>query len=375
MGSRDGQLHVAEALRNPDEARTNPCTGWWCWLPAFRGAARPARAAPQAENDHHGRCRPAGDRSWRAMNAALYYWHATRRRAQRRAVVVATVRQIERLPGVLSGEAWLGLGANPIVHGRVDDSFVTDAVAGSLDGEFFRQDGFTVVAGKLPRPGATNEIVITPQLATDLHLWVGGRLTYQFSQLNLQTQRVTVTGNSTFVVTAIVDQPPVLVDQFDEVAGALLPPAATARYLNGQFAFAWVGVRLRAGAAGIPALERELTGPQDTLDRVFHVPAGTLNFNIRRLDTVHKQVQQAIEPQAVALAIFGGLAALALLVLAAQALAQLLDLSAAGVPAMRAVGVPRGQAALAVSLDGAAAVVGGMMLAGGGGGAVSPPAA
>ena len=352
------------------------------------------------------------------MNAALYYWRATRRRAQRRAVVVAlvcgllgtvalgalagarrtdtaygrylasinssdvyvnvpgvslaTVRQIERLPGVLSGEAWLGLGANPIVHGRVDDSFVTDAVAGSLDGEFFRQDRVTVVAGKLPRPGATNEIVITPQLATDLHLWVGGRLTYQFSQLNLQTQRVTVTGNSTFVVTAIVDQPPVLVDQFDEVAGALLPPAATARYLNGQFAFAWVGLRLRAGAAGIPALERELTGPQDTLDRVFHVPAGTLNFNIRRLDTVHKQVQQAIEPQAVALAIFGGLAALALLVLAAQALAQLLDLSAADVPAMRAVGVPRGQAALAVSLDGAAAVVGGMMLAVAGAVAVSP---
>ena len=68
--------------------------------------------------------------------------------------------------------------------------------------------------------------------------------------------------------------------------------------------------------------------------------AGTLSFNIRSLDIVHEQAQQAIEPQAVALAIFGGLAALALLVLAAQALAQLLDLSAADVPAMRAVGHP-----------------------------------
>jgi hypothetical protein len=352
------------------------------------------------------------------MNAALYYWRATRRRAQRRAVAVAlvcgllgtvalgalagarrtdtaygrylasidssdvyvnvpgaslaTVRQIERLPGVLSGAAWLGLGANPIVHGRVDDSFVTDAVAGSLDGEFFRQDRVTVVAGKLPRPGATDEIVITPQLAADLHIWVGGRVTYQFSRLNLQTQQVKVAGNSTFVVTAIADQPPVLVDQFDEVAGALLPPAATTRYLNGEFAFAWVGLRLRAGAAGIPALERGLAGPQDTLDREFHVPAGTLSFNIRSLDIVHEQAQQAIEPQAVALAIFGGLAALALLVLAAQALAQLLDLSAADVPAMRAVGASRGQAALAVSLDGAAAVAGGMMLAVGGAVAVSP---
>jgi FtsX-like permease family len=352
------------------------------------------------------------------MNAAVYYWRATRRRAQRRAVVVALVcgllgtvalgalagarrtdtaygrylasinssdvyvnvpgpsltaiRQIERLPGVLSGTAWLGLGANPVVHGRVDDSFLTDDLSGSLDGDFFRQDRVTVVAGRLPRPGATGEMVITPQLAADLHIWVGGRLTYRFSQLNLQTHRVTVTGNSTFVVAAIVDQPPVLVDQFDEVAGALLPPAATARYLNGQFAFAWVGLRLRAGAAGIPALERELAGPQDALDREAGVPAGTLSFNIRSLDIVHQQAQQAIEPQAVALAIFGALAALALLVLAGQALAQLLALSAADVPAMRAVGAPRAQAALAVSLDGAASVVGGIMLAVAGAVAVSP---
>ncbi len=352
------------------------------------------------------------------MNAALYYWRATRHRAQRRAVVVAlvcgllgmvalgglagarrtdtaygrylasinssdvyvnvpgpslaAVRQIERLPGVLSGAADLGLGANPVVHGRVDDSFVTDSLGGSLDGEYFRQDRATLVAGRLPRPGATGEIVLTPQLAKFFHTWVGGRVTYQFSRLDLRTQAVTVVGNSTFVVAAIADQPPVLVDQFDVVAAAMLPPAATARYLNGEFAFAWVGLRLRAGAAGIPALQRELAGPEDTLDREFHVPPGTLSFDIRSLGTVHQQVQQAIEPQAVALAIFGGLAALALLVLAGQALAQLLDLSAADVPAMRAVGATPAQGALAVSLDGAAAVVGGMALAVAGAVAISP---
>jgi hypothetical protein len=352
------------------------------------------------------------------MTAALYYWRATRRRAQRRVVVVAlvcgllgtvalgalagarrtdsaygrylasinssdvyvnvpgpslaAVRQVERLPGVLSGAAWLGLGGNPVVHGRVDDSFLTDGLAGSLDGEYFRQDRGTVVAGVLPRPGATGEIVLTPQLAADLHTWVGGRVTYQFSRLNPRTQQITVAGNSTFVVAAIADQPPVLVDQFDEVAGAILPPAATARYLNGEFSSAWIGLRLRGGAAGIPALQRELTGPEDTLDRAFHLPDGTVSFNIRSLDTVHAQVQQAIEPQAVALAIFGALAALALLVLAGQALAQLLDLSAADVPALRAMGAPRAQAALAVSLDGVIAVAGGMMLAVAGAVAVSP---
>ncbi len=133
-----------------------------------------------------------------------------------------------------------------------------------------------------------------------------------------------------------------------------------------------MGVRLRGGAAGIPALQRELAGPEDTMDRVAGVPAGTFAFNIRRLDIIHHQVQQAIEPQAVALAVFGALAAVALIVLVGQGLAQILNATSAGVPPMRAAGAARAEIALAVSLDGVAAVVGGMVLAVGGAVAVSP---
>jgi len=352
------------------------------------------------------------------MNAALYYWRATGRRSLRRVAVVALIcgllgtvalgalagarrtdsaygrylasinasdvfvnvpgpilaslRQIEHLPVVLSAGIWLGLAANPVVHGRVDDSFTTDAVAGSLDGEYFRQDRVTVVAGRLPRPDATDEIGLTPGLARLFGVGVGGRVTYQFTRLNLRTGTEAPAGYSTFVVTGIADPPLVLVDQFDDVNSALLPPAATARYLDGEFAFGWVGLRLRGGTAGIPVLQRELVGPEDAMDRAIGVPAGTIAFNIRRLDILHHQVQQAIEPQAVALAIFGGLAALALLVLTGQGLAQILNETSAGVPAFRAAGASRAQTALAVSLDGVIAVVGGMVLAVAGAVAASP---
>ena len=284
---------------------------------------------------------------------------------------LASIRQIEHLPGVLSGRAWLGLVAEPVVKGKADDSFRADALHGSLDGEYFRQDRATVVAGRLPRLDATGEIALTTQLARLFRTWVGGRVTYQFGRMNPRTGAVTPAGNSTFVVTGIVEPPPVLVDQFDDGGGALLPPAATARHLN-EFAFGWVGLRLRAGPAGIPALQRELTGPENTLDHAFRLPAGAIAFDIRREDTVHHQVQQTIEPQAVALAIFGGLAALALLVLAGQGLAQLLSWSAASVPALRAVGATRAQVALATSIDGAVAVFGGTVLAVAGAVAVSP---
>ena len=58
---------------------------------------------------------------------------------------------------------------------------------------------------------------------------------------------------------AIVDIPPVLVDQADIDEGAIVPPGAT-RQLARFYEYAWVGVRLAHGAAGIPALQRQLSG-------------------------------------------------------------------------------------------------------------------
>jgi MacB-like periplasmic core domain/FtsX-like permease family len=197
-------------------------------------------------------------------------------------------------------------------------------------------------------------------------------VTYEFYRMNLATGASIPVGRSTFVVTGIVDLPPVLGDQFDQVSNAVLPPPTTAKYLNGEFAFGWVGLRLTAGSAGIPALQRRLITVAAGLDRMFHVPPGTIRLNIRRLDIVHHEVQQGIEPQAVALAVLGGLAALALLVLAGQAMAQLLDRSTPDLAGLRAMGASRAQAALACGLAGAVAVLGGTALAVAGAVAVSP---
>jgi FtsX-like permease family len=198
---------------------------------------------------------------------------------------------------------------------------------------------------------------------------VGGRVTWQFDR-PLPSGRVSAAGRSTFVVTAIVDIPPVLTGQYDDVATAVLPPAATARYLNGEFQYVWVGLRLRAGTAGIPALQSEIGGLERRLERALHAPDAVLS--IRRMDIVHNEVQQAIRPQAVALAVFGGLAALAMLVLVGQGLAQLLSRSTAEIAILRAVGATRGQAALAATLEGAITVAAAVALAAGGACAVSP---
>ncbi len=347
-----------------------------------------------------------GPRGWFPVAAAWYWWRAARGRSWRAVVAVAViggllgtvalgalagarrtassygrylasvgasdvfvdipgpylaaVPKVAAVPGVSESAAWLGLAGYPVIGGRADDSFLGGNLVGSYNGDFFRQDRMTVVSGRLPRLDSASEIALNSAMAQRFGVGVGGKVTWQFGRL-LPSGGVSAAARSTFVVTAIVDIAPVLTGQYDDIATAVLPPAATARYLNGEFQYVWVGLRLSAGTSGVPALQSGIDRLEPRLQRTLHAPDVVLS--IRRMDIVHNEVQQAIRPQAVALAVFGGLAALAMLVLVGQGLAQLLTRSTAEIAIPLTMGATRGQAALAAGLDGAVTVIAGVALA------------
>jgi len=272
---------------------------------------------------------------------------------------------ISRLPGVAASAGYLGLNANPVVHGKVDDSFLTDDLTGSFAGPGFTADGFgqdrmTVLAGRLPAVGSTGQIAMTPSVARTFGAGVGGRVTYQLYHQDPRTGQNVPAGRVTFRVTAIVDIPPVLTDASDQENGAVLPPAATRRLLRAD-QYGWVGVRLDRGVAGIPALQAGLARLARRVERQVgqreHLNLDGLTFNINSAEVTRRQVQQAIRPQAVALTIFGAFAALAMLVLMGQGLIQLLSRAGPDIAAMRALGATRTQAGLAAGLPGAVAVI------------------
>src|ERR1700684_2231135 len=76
--------------------------------------------------------------------------------------VLRPISLISSLPGVVSHVAYIGVYAYPVVHGHVDQSFLTDGVDASLDGEWFTQDRATVLAGRLPRLGSGGGVVLPP---------------------------------------------------------------------------------------------------------------------------------------------------------------------------------------------------------------------
>lgn len=285
------------------------------------------------------------------------------------------IKLIEALPGITASDAYIGLNANPVVAGHIRDSFLTNSLTGSFDGAYFTRDRMTVLAGRLPRLDATREIALSPGIARLFGVGVGGLVTYQFYRLNPVDFQSTPGQRLTFRVTGIVDIPPVLVDQSDEQDGGVLPPGATREVLP-YYVFSWVGVRLDHGTAGIGALQHHLTSLATTVQRQYfaatHQRENGLTFAVARQDIVQSEVRQAIGPQVVALAVFGAIAALAMLVLAGQGLAQLISRSAQDISVLRALGGSRAQTALAACLPGVVAILGATILAVAGAIALSP---
>src|SRR6266566_2317894 len=136
------------------------------------------------------------------------------------------------------------------------------------------------------------------------------------------------------------------------------------------------GLRLAQGTAGTADLQKNLAILSQDLQRqvrqAVHRDVPPPSFTVNRTDVIRNQVQQAIRPEAVALSVFGAIAALAILVLVGQGMAQMTTRSAPDTAVLRVLGATRGQAALAAALPGLIAVLGGVALAVAGAIAVSP---
>ncbi len=282
---------------------------------------------------------------------------------------------ISALPGVVAHAAYIGLSGVPLVHGKPVNSFLVNGLNGSLDGEYFGQDRATVLAGRLPPQGSTSTVVLTPATAEALGTGVGGTVSYMFQPVDAQRRPGGKPFTRSFRVAAIVSVPPALVDESDQEEGSIFPPGAT-RQLLPEYFYAWIGLRLARGTAGTADLQKNLATLSQDLQRqvrqAVHRDVPPPSFAVNRTDVIRNKVQQAIRPEAVALSLFGAIAALAMLVLVGQGLAQVISRSAPDTAVLRALGATRGQAALAAALPGVIAVLGGVALAVAGAVAASP---
>jgi len=253
------------------------------------------------------------------------------------------IKKITRLPHVKGVESQSGIDFLPLqVDGAPLNAPNFDAPAagngyGSVDGLFFNQDKVAVTEGRMADPRDPDELMLSAQGASALGVHVGSVLPVGI-YTNAQTQ-LPAFGTSKVKPVRIVDEKVVglavfnntIVEDDVDVSGApnnLFTPALTRQLLNCCVNYTESGVEVEGGARNIGAVTSEIAKA---------LPPGFPPFVDNEPQVVAK-AQRAIKPEAIALGAFGGIVALAALLIVSQVIGRQLRLGAEERAVLRALG-------------------------------------
>jgi hypothetical protein len=283
--------------------------------------------------------------------------------------------KLERLPGVQAVES-ANESVNAFPVGPTGAAIFPPAYrsgeaapVGSIDGEYFDQDRAVVTAGRMANPRAADEFVATAQAARLLGWHVGQVIPMgiytnaQISAATFGTAKVKPRHRLQMRLTGtVVFNNGVVLDEVDRIPAFVLFTPALTRPLSTGMRYAQYGLRLSAGAQGVPGVEREIVAALP--------PSTTYSFHVTSV--VEGQVDRTVRPDAIALAVFGVITLLAALLIAVQVIARQLQSGSEDLAVLRALGA--GPAVLMSDglLGILGAVVAGSLLAAATGIALSP---
>jgi hypothetical protein len=241
----------------------------------------------------------------------------------------SAVARIARLPGVRHVEAAVPIAAAPLAPdgaprlGAIND---IQPVA-SVDGLFFDQDRLAVTSGRMADPNRPGEIVMTASAARLLGVHVGQVIPYGIYTQDQQalpgfgTARVRPHIRLDATLVGLVQQSNAVVeDDIDRFPTfVFFPPAVGRRVVadGAQDGAITYGLQLDHGNTEVNAVEREFARA---------APPGN-SYGFHGIAPVEAKVNRTVEPLTIALAVFGGVAALAVLLIGLQLISrQLRDL-------------------------------------------------
>lgn len=261
--------------------------------------------------------------------------------AETRGYRPSTGRRIAALPYVKSEQTVVGFDANIDqvlgAHVRVGPGAKPPSLEGAVSTEYFDEDRVTVVAGRLPDLDDPGQAVMNMQAEKEIGLRVGSTFTVT---LNSDAQLLSSANNPRPVARArvrivgLVVFPQDVVDDDYNAAGraeVLFTPALTRRIDGCCATYSYSALRITPGH--VAAVESELSKvlPSKLLSAV--------GFRSSRSGGGSTgPAEQAIEPESIALAVFGGLAALAALVIVGQVIARQRRIEETDLDTLRALG-------------------------------------
>ena len=248
----------------------------------------------------------------------------------------AVIAKIAALPGVRHVSSYAGLNVAILEPGQNQQANAgSQGLSGSIDGEYFSTDRLTIVQGRMPSPGSLNEAVIDaqgtpPQVQVGTVAPLGFFTNAQVSSPGFGSKpakpylamNMTIVGKAVYSSEETQDESDVQRD-----GGALFTPALTRLLERCCANFTQTAVQLDRGTsvAAAEASIQRLLPPGFPIE--FYVTAQT-----------EAKAQRAIEPTSIALAVFGGIAAVAALLIVGQVIGRQLRLGGGDLGTLRALG-------------------------------------
>ena len=194
----------------------------------------------------------------------------------------------------------------------------------SVSDLLFTQDRVTVTQGRMSDPARPDEILMAPQVAAQFGFRVGQVIPYGFYSnaqqslpgfgtravapaLRVDLKLVGLAVLNSEIVQDDVDTLPTILPLTPAFAREVI--AQKGQQFSGALVF---GIQTKGGAATVPAVEREVTAL---------IPAGVISTDHALVPVVAK-ADRALKPISIALGVFGGIALLAALLIAAQLIAR-----------------------------------------------------
>jgi len=250
----------------------------------------------------------------------------------------ALVARIARLPDVRRAESFADIYSVPLAPDGEPTKAGENAnmnVEGSVGGLFFNQDRVTVVQGRMADPGRTDEIMMTQGAEQVLGIHVGQTVpwgTYansQSSSAGVVPPKPAQRRNLTLVGTVVLNNA-VVQDDIDanSAVTVILTPVLARQLLNCCSNFSLTYLQLDHGSRDVARVEAEIE----------HVVPADLPYDFYDASIDVTKAQNAIKPEAIALGVFGLIAALAALLIAGQVIGRQLGFWAQEERTLRAVG-------------------------------------
>ncbi len=286
----------------------------------------------------------------------------------------ARASAIAHLPHVDEAETVVGFDANLVLlshlHTHAEPGEKPPVFEGSTDGDFTNEDRVTLVQGRLADPARRDEVVMNAQAAHQLGLHIGSTVRLGFNSdaqlLSPDCCSAKATPPKVVVdlrlVGIVVLASTVVQDDVDALGSqvGLFTPALTRELAQCCATYSASALRVDGGAREIPRVQSEVDA---VLGKRLTAAASGSNGGGGEVAAAVATAERAIRPEAIALAVFGGIAGLAAILIAAQVIGRQLRLGADDADVLRALGAPPAVTAADALLGILGAVVLGSLLA------------